>query len=765
LIVSDQQGGIFRVDPDASPVEPELIAVVPEGMKDAVSGAQGLCWAFDSLYVVVSNGKPVPGLYRLRDTNGDDKLDHAELLRKLNGGGEHGPHAVVVAPDGSGLYVASGNHTHLPDLAGSKLPLPVAEDQLLPRMWDANGHAVNVMAPGGWICHVTPDGKEWTLVSAGYRNQYDIAFNHDGELFTFDSDMEWDIGLPWYRPTRVNHATSGSEFGWRSGSGKWPEYSADSLGAVVNVGPGSPTGVLFGYGAKFPAKYQNAFFIHDWSFGRIFAVHLTPDGSSYTGQLDRFITARPLPVTDMVIRPNDGALYFTTGGRGTQSGLYRVTYIGSESTEPVKHVPDAGQQARLQRHALEAFHGKQDPAAIDAAWPQLASPDRYMRYAARVAIEHQPVDQWASRALSETNPAAAIESLIALIHRGDKSLAPQIISALDRIAFDKLSEFHQLALLRAYGLTFIRMGNPDSATAARLGQRFAAMIPAKSTNLNMELARIVAFLQPADGPARLLSLLDAALTQEEQIHYVYCLRTVTVGWTPALRQRYFSWFASASQFRGGASFGKFLVNIRNEALAAAPEAMRDELKKLSDAKAQAAAPVAPVAPRPFVKNYTVDDLLPLASAPMKGRNFERGRAMYAVAQCAACHRLGTTGGSSGPDLTGVGGRMGPRDLLEAIIEPSKVVSDQYEATIFTLKGGNVIMGRIVNLSGDTLRINTNVFDPGSSVGVKQSDIVSQMVSPASLMPPGLLGTLTEEEVLDLLAYMISGGNPQDDMFR
>jgi putative heme-binding domain-containing protein len=150
---------------------------------------------------------------------------------------------------------------------------------------------------------------------------------------------------------------------------------------------------------------------------------------------------------------------------------------------------------------------------------------------------------------------------------------------------------------------------------------------------------------------------------------------------------------------------------------------------------------------------------------MKGRNFERGRAMYAVAQCAACHRLGTTGGSSGPDLTGVGGRMGPRDLLEAIIEPSKVVSDQYEATIFTLKGGNVIMGRIVNLSGDTLRINTNVFDPGSSVGVKQSDIVSQMVSPASLMPPGLLGTLTEEEVLDLLAYMISGGNPQDDMFR
>ncbi len=63
----------------------------------------------------------------------------------------------------------------------------------------------------------------------GYRNQYDIALNEDGELFTYDADMEWDFGSPWYRPTRVCHATSGSEFGWRSGTGKWPAYYEDSL--------------------------------------------------------------------------------------------------------------------------------------------------------------------------------------------------------------------------------------------------------------------------------------------------------------------------------------------------------------------------------------------------------------------------------------------------------------------------------------------------------------------------------------------------------
>ena len=54
------------------------------------------------------------------------------------------------------------------------------------------------------------------------RNPFDIAFNHDGELFTYDADMEWDIGEPWYRPTRVNHIISGAEFGFRNGSAKWP---------------------------------------------------------------------------------------------------------------------------------------------------------------------------------------------------------------------------------------------------------------------------------------------------------------------------------------------------------------------------------------------------------------------------------------------------------------------------------------------------------------------------------------------------------------
>ena len=109
------------------------------------------------------------GLYRLRDTNGDDQFDEVQLLRRLAGRGEHGPHAVILGPDKKSLYVCCGNHTNLPKVESSRVPRNWQEDLLLPRMWDANGHARGRLAPGGFICKTDPDGKKWELVSVGYR--------------------------------------------------------------------------------------------------------------------------------------------------------------------------------------------------------------------------------------------------------------------------------------------------------------------------------------------------------------------------------------------------------------------------------------------------------------------------------------------------------------------------------------------------------------------------------------------------------------------
>ena len=264
---------------------------------------------------------------------------------------------------------------------------------------------------------------------------------------------------------------SGAEFGWRSGAGKWPAYYVDSFGAVLNIGPGSPTGVTFGYGAKFPAKYQEALFACDWSFGKLYAVHLTPQGASNTGKPEEFVTGQPLALTDIVINPKDGAMYFAVGGRKTQSALYRVTYVGKESTAPSRGDNRLAKQ-RDQRHKLESLHGHQDPKAVREAWPFLGHKDRALRYAARVALEWQNPDEWREKALGEKSPRIAIGALVALarvsskdqFHRKpadpqvDPALQGRILNALDRIELPKLGHSDKLDLLRAYTLAFTRLG-------------------------------------------------------------------------------------------------------------------------------------------------------------------------------------------------------------------------------------------------------------------------------------------------------------------
>src|SRR5699024_985881 len=328
LMVSNQKDkGMFRITVSGTKKEPK---VAVEEMVMPISGAQGLVWAFDHLYVNL-NGK---GLFRMRDSNNDKQFDILEYLGGPKRRGEHGNHAVVKAPNSEDLYVINGNHTPPPDFTASTLS-GWEEDILLPRQWDAQGHARGITAPGGTISRISPDASEWEIISIGYRNTFDAAVNKQGEVFTYDSDMEWDMGMPWYRPTRLVHVVSGSDNGWRAGSGKFPSYYEDTTPPILNIGPGSPTGLTFGYGADFPARYQQALFGLDWTFGTMYAFHLTPNGASYSAEAEVFLSGSPLPMTDAVIG-SDGALYFITGGRDLESKLYRVVYTGDKSTEPAE---------------------------------------------------------------------------------------------------------------------------------------------------------------------------------------------------------------------------------------------------------------------------------------------------------------------------------------------------------------------------------------------------------------------------------------------
>ena len=209
-----------------------------------MKNCQGILPLGDRVFVV-GNGPSGTAFYRLTDTDGDGKADKVETLFKFKGNmGEHGPHAPVLGPDGL-IYIMIGNHAFVePPLAPTSPHHHFYDGELItPKYEDANGHASGIKAPGGTVVRTDVNGSFVELFVGGFRNAYDHAFNRDGELFTYDSDMEWDVALPWYRPTRVNHLIPGAEFGWRSGWSKWPDYFVDSLPATLDIGRGSPTGV------------------------------------------------------------------------------------------------------------------------------------------------------------------------------------------------------------------------------------------------------------------------------------------------------------------------------------------------------------------------------------------------------------------------------------------------------------------------------------------------------------------------------------------
>jgi putative heme-binding domain-containing protein len=779
LIVSDQYGPLYRIIPP--PLGASATETKVEKLDLPLGEAHGLLYAFDSLYVMVNEGQKFRrGLYRARSRDGGETYEKPELLKEIDGGGEHGPHAILLSPDGKSLTIVCGNMTQMVSpLAGSLVPKLWGEDHLLPRMRDGNGFMAGVLGPGGCIYRVDPDGKNWELLSTGFRNEFDAAYNRNGDLFTYDADMEWDMNTPWYRPTRVCLVASGSEFGWRNGAGKWPPYYADSWPAIYNVGPGSPTGMCFGYGTRFPAKYQDALFMCDWSYGKLYALHLTPEGSTYKAEAEEFLNGSPLPLTDVIVNPKDGALYFTIGGRKTQSGLYRISYIGKESTAPSIGSTAPGPLHEI-RHKLEALHGHPDPKTVEIAWHYLGHEDRFIRSAARVALEHQNPKEWQERALKETDPARALNSLLALVratsqdpfHHPRKpgepvpgaALKEPILSALDRLDWDKLTDSQRLDLLRVYSVLFNRLGWPERATRANLIKRFDPLYPAKGRELNAELCQLLVYLEAPDVATKTLKLLAEAPTQEEQLEYAKSLRVLETGWTPAQRTAYFSWFLKAANFKGGASLQGFLKLMKGDAVATLTPKEKEELRPVLEAKPVAVTPVLGKT-RPFVKEWKVNEAAPMVEMGLAKRDFDRGRRLFGEANCFACHRFDNEGGAQGPDLTIASGRFSVRDLLESIIEPSKEISDQYAAVTITTTNGKTITGRIVNYDGDNMSVMTNMLDPNGLVKVDHRKVESVEKSKISMMPTGLLDTLKEDEILDLMAYLLSRGDRNHKMFQ
>lgn len=155
----------------------------------------------------------------------------------------------------------------------------------------------------------------------------------------------------------------------------------------------------------------------------------------------------------------------------------------------------------------------------------------------------------------------------------------------------------------------------------------------------------------------------------------------------------------------------------------------------------------------------------LFGTDLRGRDFENGKKMFSAGLCVACHRFGGEGGHSGPDLGTVGNRFAIRDILVAICEPSASISEQYMASIVKLKSGDPLYGRLIIRNGDEVAVASNPFDLNELTKAAADQVEGVEFSPVSIMPPGMIAGMSGEEVKDLMAFLLSGGDAGHKVYR
>lgn len=438
LIVSREGGGLELIRDKDKDGKFDTVAQFCGDVKNV----QGILSLGNRVYAV-GDGPEGGALYQLTDADGDGKCEKIVALVKYRGViGEHGPHTVRLGPDGL-LYVLSGNFAQIATSIDPRSPYVTTYegDLVQPKYEDPNGHAVGVPAPGGSFIRTDTNASFVEMVAGGFRNPYDFTFNADGEMFTYDADMEWDIGAPWYRPTRIVHVTPGGDYGWRSGWAKWPAYYLDSLPPTADMGQGSPTGVVYYEHTAYPPRLQNTLFVADWALGQIHAVKLERNGATYKATASTFLKGRPLNVTGLDVGP-DGSLYFCTGGRGTDGGVYRIRWTGTAPPQNINFgqgIRAALDQPQLQsdwarariaavrRNLGERWQSELERIVTDAESPQH---DRLRAIELLTFFGPAPSTQMLLQVASDRDPAVRARVVRLMGNRTDGEFGDKLLQAL-----------------------------------------------------------------------------------------------------------------------------------------------------------------------------------------------------------------------------------------------------------------------------------------------------------------------------------------------
>jgi putative membrane-bound dehydrogenase-like protein len=515
-----------------------------EFAKEPKDGAMGLHWEGDTLFVTGDGG-----LRRFTSRTGDKADGPSTLIRAMKTGGEHAAHAIRRGPDGW-LYVLCGNNTGIDstyaELPTSPIKTPIA----------------------GAVLRFQPDLKKCEIVAHGFRNPYGMDFNLAGDLFTYDSDNERCVSLPWYEPTRFYHVIEGRHYGWlnpqHAVTWRRPPYFADVVAPVATLGRGSPTGVACYRHNQFPVEYHGGFFLCDWTFGKVHFAPLERDGASYTSKPRVFLESvgdNGFAPTACAVNEKTGDLYVSIGGRGTRGAVYRVRHAERfKSVKPLAPLPmerrsldwnpGAGNEfsaklgsrnwpERLQALQIYRRHLPTQPAAapwfINATLGNWQHSDMHIRRAAADLFDDlerkrfpgvkNPVNGLPNVAMRLTLGLGAASNSRAALEHGLFCLrhSPRRDERLPGVRLVQLG-LGDIGARNSIGTLWEGYTPRNPVNDNETGKALATHFPDKDADVCREIARALAMLtyEDADVRTRILAKCQADSDPLEDIHYLAC---------------------------------------------------------------------------------------------------------------------------------------------------------------------------------------------------------------------------------------------------
>jgi putative heme-binding domain-containing protein len=364
-----------------------------------------------------------------------------------------------------------------------------------------------------------------------------------------------------------------------------------------------------------------------------------------------------------------------------------------------------------------------------------------MSNAARLALDRHPVADVRVRALAEHDPATIVDAWTYLATRGAPADREAGVAMLLAAAIE--SQKVQAAALRAVALTILRQGTVDSSqTLPILAQLQAVDDP----DVRYHAAKIATTLGGVK-PEWLLEQLETS-DGEQSLRWALLSRLHEGDWSPAQELHYLRWLRRHQDVIGGHSAAGFVRAFEARFMRDMDDDHRVTLLALLDADDK---PLPQRPTRPHVEYWTAD-LLGAALPDVKPGREDWGEELFFEARCADCHRFRGRGGSAGPDLTGVGGRMSETDLLIAIVDPNRDVTDQYAPTWVETEDG-LYTGRVLDLDDERIVLDVDPYGTVETMSIARSNILDIELSDVSTMPMGLLNGFTPGEVKALLNWL------------